>query len=214
MGWGENDRGVSFTFGAEVAAKFLHKHDFDLICRAHQVRILPISFKLRNRSRSRFRFLIHRLLRTATSSSPSGNWSRSSPRRTTAESSTTRAPWCPSTRRSCAHSRSSRWVTDTFLIYGAFNEIVFQLVRFLPDVYLSADSRYGFLLTCPYYLSRCVVVQFDALGTKLDRLFAKSKKCLHFAFQPADKKKFPYGGINSGRPVTPPRGGNQKKGKK
>lgn len=38
MGWGENDRGVSFTFGAEVVAKFLHKHDFDLICRAHQVR--------------------------------------------------------------------------------------------------------------------------------------------------------------------------------
>jgi hypothetical protein len=38
MGWGENDRGVSFTFGAEVVSKFLHKHDFDLICRAHQVR--------------------------------------------------------------------------------------------------------------------------------------------------------------------------------
>lgn len=37
MGWGENDRGVSFTFGAEVVGKFLHKHDFDLICRAHQV---------------------------------------------------------------------------------------------------------------------------------------------------------------------------------
>jgi len=37
MGWGENDRGVSFTFGAEVVTKFLHKHDFDLICRAHQV---------------------------------------------------------------------------------------------------------------------------------------------------------------------------------
>lgn len=36
-GWGENDRGVSFTFGAEVVAKFLHKHDLDLICRAHQV---------------------------------------------------------------------------------------------------------------------------------------------------------------------------------
>lgn len=39
MGWGENDRGVSFTFGAEVVAKFLRKHDFDLICRAHQVYI-------------------------------------------------------------------------------------------------------------------------------------------------------------------------------
>jgi len=37
MGWGENDRGVSFTFGAEIVAKFLAKHDFDLICRAHQV---------------------------------------------------------------------------------------------------------------------------------------------------------------------------------
>ncbi|XP_071849123.1 serine/threonine-protein phosphatase alpha-2 isoform [Apostichopus japonicus] len=37
MGWGENDRGVSFTFGAEMVSKFLLKHDFDLICRAHQV---------------------------------------------------------------------------------------------------------------------------------------------------------------------------------
>ena len=36
-GWGENDRGVSFTFGGEVVGKFLHKHDMDLICRAHQV---------------------------------------------------------------------------------------------------------------------------------------------------------------------------------
>ena len=33
-------------------------------------------------------------------------------------------------------------------------------------------------------------------------------------FQPADKKKFPYGGLSSGRPMTPPRGANQKKGKK
>uniref|UniRef100_A0A803K6U5 Serine/threonine-protein phosphatase n=1 Tax=Xenopus tropicalis TaxID=8364 RepID=A0A803K6U5_XENTR len=40
LGWGENDRGVSFTFGADVVAKFLHKHDLDLICRAHQVRLL------------------------------------------------------------------------------------------------------------------------------------------------------------------------------
>jgi len=36
-GWGENDRGVSFTFGADVVAKFLRKHDMDLVCRAHQV---------------------------------------------------------------------------------------------------------------------------------------------------------------------------------
>lgn len=44
MGWGENDRGVSFTFGAEVVAKFLHKHDLDLICRAHQVMVLVVYY--------------------------------------------------------------------------------------------------------------------------------------------------------------------------
>jgi len=36
-GWAENDRGVSFTFGADVVSKFLQKHDFDLVVRAHQV---------------------------------------------------------------------------------------------------------------------------------------------------------------------------------
>ena len=28
---------MSFTFGADVVQKFLHKHDLDLVCRAHQV---------------------------------------------------------------------------------------------------------------------------------------------------------------------------------
>jgi len=37
QGWGENDRGVSFTFGNDVVEKFLKKHDLDLVCRAHQV---------------------------------------------------------------------------------------------------------------------------------------------------------------------------------
>jgi serine/threonine-protein phosphatase PP1 catalytic subunit len=36
-GWSENERGVSFTFGADVVTRFLEKHDLDLICRAHQV---------------------------------------------------------------------------------------------------------------------------------------------------------------------------------
>ena len=39
QGWGENDRGVSFTFGADVVSKFLNRHDLDLICRAHQVTV-------------------------------------------------------------------------------------------------------------------------------------------------------------------------------
>ena len=28
---------MSFTFGEEIVADFLRRHDFDLICRAHQV---------------------------------------------------------------------------------------------------------------------------------------------------------------------------------
>lgn len=36
-GWGENDRGVSFTFGGDVVKEFLKKHNFSLIVRAHQV---------------------------------------------------------------------------------------------------------------------------------------------------------------------------------
>jgi len=36
-GWAENDRGVSYTFGADVVSKFLQKHDYDLVVRAHQV---------------------------------------------------------------------------------------------------------------------------------------------------------------------------------
>ncbi|TYZ67134.1 hypothetical protein PybrP1_009696 [[Pythium] brassicae (nom. inval.)] len=37
MGWGENDRGVSFTFGPDIVGQFLKRHDLHLICRAHQV---------------------------------------------------------------------------------------------------------------------------------------------------------------------------------
>jgi len=37
LGWGENERGISYTFGQEEVSKFLEKFDFDLICRGHQV---------------------------------------------------------------------------------------------------------------------------------------------------------------------------------
>ncbi|CAH1795600.1 unnamed protein product [Owenia fusiformis] len=36
-GWGENDRGVSYTFGGDVVRGFLKKTDCSLIVRAHQV---------------------------------------------------------------------------------------------------------------------------------------------------------------------------------
>ena len=45
-GWGENDRGVSYTFGADKVAEFLKKHDLDLICRAHQVSFFFFFFSL------------------------------------------------------------------------------------------------------------------------------------------------------------------------
>ena len=35
--WGENERGVSFTFSEKIVEDFLDKFDLDLICRAHQV---------------------------------------------------------------------------------------------------------------------------------------------------------------------------------
>ncbi|KAL9248000.1 hypothetical protein vseg_021367 [Gypsophila vaccaria] len=37
QGWGMNDRGVSYTFGADKVTEFLQKNDLDLVCRAHQV---------------------------------------------------------------------------------------------------------------------------------------------------------------------------------
>ena len=36
-GWGENDRGVSWTFNEKVLKNFLEENDLDLLCRAHQV---------------------------------------------------------------------------------------------------------------------------------------------------------------------------------
>lgn len=37
QGWADNDRGVSYVFGANVVQDFLEKQDLDLILRAHQV---------------------------------------------------------------------------------------------------------------------------------------------------------------------------------
>ena len=37
IGWGENERGCSYTFGPKIVENFCDKHGFDLVCRAHQV---------------------------------------------------------------------------------------------------------------------------------------------------------------------------------
>ncbi|KAJ8319398.1 hypothetical protein KUTeg_004489 [Tegillarca granosa] len=43
-GWGENDRGVSYTFGGDVVETFLEKHNLSLVARAHQVCIQYCNF--------------------------------------------------------------------------------------------------------------------------------------------------------------------------
>jgi len=37
LNWGDNERGVSFTFSSKVVESFLEKNELDLIVRAHQV---------------------------------------------------------------------------------------------------------------------------------------------------------------------------------
>lgn len=39
-GWGDNDRGVSWTFGGDVLRDILDKYGFSLIARAHQVTVI------------------------------------------------------------------------------------------------------------------------------------------------------------------------------
>jgi len=37
IGWAPSDRGVSYTFGADIVTNFLQRQDMDLVVRAHQV---------------------------------------------------------------------------------------------------------------------------------------------------------------------------------
>jgi serine/threonine-protein phosphatase PP1 catalytic subunit len=48
-GFAESDRGVSFTFGEDVVERFLEEHDYDLLCRGHQV--VPAGYEFPFRSK-------------------------------------------------------------------------------------------------------------------------------------------------------------------
>ena len=88
-GWADNDRGVSFTFGDDVIAGFLKKHKFDLVCRAHQVRLGSTGSRRAVLTPSPS----SRSSRTGTSSSARiETWSRSSPLPIIAGSLTTARP--------------------------------------------------------------------------------------------------------------------------
>lgn len=148
MGWGENDRGVSFTFGAEVVAKFLHKHDFDLICRAHQVKnILNMYIYIS----IYFLFIFMK----------------------------------------------SRSILNRKII-----------VKVVEDGYeFFAKRQLVTLFSAPNYCG-----EFDNAGAMMS--VDETLMCSFQILKPADKRKFTYGGLNAGRPVTPPRGANNKNKKK
>ena len=105
-GWAENDRGVSYTFGADVVGKFLNKHDYDLVVRAHQV------------------------------------------------------------------------VEDGYEFF--------------------ADRQLVTIFSAPNYCG-----EFDNAGAVM--AVDESLMCSFRILKPADKKKYAYGGMGSGRPLTPPR---------
>lgn len=39
QGWGENERGVSVTFGPDIVTEFNICHGLDLICRSHRAQV-------------------------------------------------------------------------------------------------------------------------------------------------------------------------------
>jgi len=54
--------------------------------------------------------------------------------------------------------------------------------------------------------------EFDNAGAMMS--VDETLMCSFQILKPADKRKFTYGGLNAGRPVTPPRGANNKNKKK
>ena len=96
-GFGCSERGVSFTFGADMIEKFLKKNNLDLIARAHQVFLspnLPPQPPLAAPTHPAQRLRAHRSWRTGISSLRNASWSQSSRPQTTAVSLTTQVHSC------------------------------------------------------------------------------------------------------------------------
>ena len=126
MGWGENDRGVSFTFGAEVRSLRTFgipsdnwQPDFlEGGCQVPSQTRLRLDMqsspgmknKLRIFRKSILTLMSTRLLRMVTSSLRSDNWSPCSLHPTTVASSTmlvSQSPPCPTTMWQCFHEFDS-----------------------------------------------------------------------------------------------------------
>ncbi len=88
---------------------------------------------------------------------------------------------------------------------GFFFLLVVQVVE---DGYeFFAKRQLVTLFSAPNYCG-----EFDNAGAMMS--VDETLMCSFQILKPADKKKFPYGGLSAGRPVTPPRGGAVKPKKK
>lgn len=63
-----------------------------------------------------------------------------------------------------------------------------------------------------FYFHFGIVGEFDNAGAMMS--VDETLMCSFQILKPADKRKFQYGGLNAGRPVTPPRGTTNKNKKK
>ena len=87
------------------------------------------------------------------------------------------------------------------------------LNKISPNQIFNATFKYYMIsLTTPTFSAPNYCGEFDNAGAMMS--VDETLMCSFQILKPADKKKFPYGGLNSGRPITPPRGAAQKKGKK
>ena len=142
MGWGENDRGVSFTFGPEIVTKYLHKHDMDLICRAHQVGPSSCHWSCLPSHYCLVSLLSFRWWRTVMSSLPSVSWWRCSLLQTTVANLTMPVQWWAWMRHWCAHfryichtHRFNAQATHVFTSLSVF-EVWVVAVNFIQRVWL------------------------------------------------------------------------------
>ncbi|CAF1373166.1 unnamed protein product [Adineta steineri] len=213
QGWGENDRGVSFTFGADVVAKFLNRHDMDLICRAHQV------------VEDGYEFFAKRQLVTLFSApnycGEFDNAGGLSPDLQTMEQirrimRPTDVPdtgllcdllWSDPDKDTQGWGENDRGVSFTFgadVVAKFLNrhdmDLICRAHQVVEDGYeFFAKRQLVTLFSAPNYCG-----EFDNAGGMMS--VDETLMCSFQILKPSEKKpKYQYGGLNTSRPLTPPR---------
>lgn len=191
-GWGENDRGVSFTFGSEVVGKFLHKHDMDLICRAHQVGLLVFFSHIHTCIRQST-WIIYDSAGRNKSTMDAGFFA------TSVYMFTEASPGVVLYIAVVSSYLEQKWQCLICSCDAVFEQVVEDGYEFF------AKRQLVTLFSAPNYCG-----EFDNAGAMMS--VDDTLMCSFQILKPAEKKsKYPFGGADSGRPITPPRGGPKKK---